>query len=120
MSGSVDQLLSPGRKLSTASHSKQSIGILWKFIVYLGVIGIVIVGLKWKEQIEGVVVDLSPSVDGTKSLTISASNKPPDVEWKKVDIDAINLELSSVEVQKMAASLPGGMINNRLCFVNSV
>ena len=101
MKGSV-----PGRDIDAwsgtkkASHGNGGVactGILYKFLIYTACICTVIAATKFGSSVEGKVV--RQAVDGAiSSLSLSASKQPPQVEWNTVEIDDLNLKLSSFEV----------------------
>ncbi len=59
--------------------------------------GFVIAATKYGSSVEGKVV--RQAVDGAiSSLSLSATKQPPTVEWNTIEVDDLNLKLSSFKV----------------------
>lgn len=95
--GSAIDARSGTKKASQGNGGVTCTGILYKVLIYSACLCSVVVATKYGTSIEGKVV--RQAVDGAiSSLSLSATREPPKVEWNIIEVDDLDLKLSSFKV----------------------
>lgn len=95
--GSANDARSGTKKASLGHGGLTCTGILYKSLIYTACLCSVIAATKYGTSIEGKVV--RQAVDGAiSSLSLSATKQPPKVEWDTIEVDDLDLKLSSFKV----------------------